>query len=167
MNIESKKTNIKSLHIMGVFSGIAAGAWLGTAEAPVHLVNLKISPFVVCVAMVSGIFAARWIVPTLLKGTKYLYFDFKSLPHIFIWATLAGALWTIANTLAVFAIRDIGLAVAFPIWNCNCVIGLFWGWLLFNELKGAIAKYYRHHRSQQYSDRRIYGGYYAAEPSGR
>ena len=53
------------------------------------------------------------------------------------WAILAGMLWAVANTLTVFAIRDVGLSIAFPLWNTNSLVGLFWGWLLFNELKGA------------------------------
>ncbi len=44
-----------------------------------------------------------------------------------------------ANTLTVFAIRDVGLAVAFPLWNANSLIGLLWGRLLFRELEGAGA----------------------------
>jgi len=50
---------------------------------------------------------------------------------------LAGCLWAVANTLTVFAIRDIGLSVAFPLWNLNSLLGIFWGWLLFRELRGA------------------------------
>jgi glucose uptake protein GlcU len=46
-------------------------------------------------------------------------------------------LWAVANTLTVFAIRDVGLAIAFPIWNTNTLIGILWGRLLFGELKGA------------------------------
>ncbi|MEI9972100.1 MAG: hypothetical protein WDO73_08595 [Ignavibacteriota bacterium] len=55
-----------------------------------------------------------------------------------IWAVLAGMLWAVANTLTVFAIRNVGLSIAFPLWNVNSLVGLFfWGWLLFNELRGA------------------------------
>jgi drug/metabolite transporter (DMT)-like permease len=31
----------------------------------------------------------------------------------------------------------VGLSIAFPLWNINSLVGLFWGWLLFNELRGA------------------------------
>jgi drug/metabolite transporter (DMT)-like permease len=31
----------------------------------------------------------------------------------------------------------VGLSVAFPLWNINSLVGLFWGWFLFNELRGA------------------------------
>jgi len=34
-------------------------------------------------------------------------------PHLIIWALLAGCLWAVANTLTIFAIRDIGLSIAF------------------------------------------------------
>jgi hypothetical protein len=37
----------------------------------------------------------------------------------------------------VYAIRDIGLAIAFPLWNANSLLGIAYGALLFNELRGA------------------------------
>ena len=49
-------------------------------------------------------------------------------------------LWAVANTLTVFAIRDVGLAIAFPLWNTNSLVGILWGRLLFGELKGAGAR---------------------------
>src|SRR5271169_2203311 len=90
----------RSLHGLGVICGLAAGVWLGAAEAPTKLVNAGFSPFAVSLCMV------------------------------------AGALWAVANTLTVFAIRDVGLATAFPLWNTNSLIGLLWGVLLFRELQG-------------------------------
>jgi drug/metabolite transporter (DMT)-like permease len=87
--------------------------------------------------MVAGVFVARWTLPTLLKGTGYVFHDLQARAHLVIWAILAGALWAVANTLTVFAIRDVGLSVAFPLWNINSLVGLFWGWFLFRELRGA------------------------------
>jgi glucose uptake protein GlcU len=87
--------------------------------------------------MVAGVFTARWTFPTLLKGTAYVVTDLAEKKHLIVWALLAGALWAVANTLAVFAIRDVGLAVAFPMWNANSLIGLLWGRFLFRELEGA------------------------------
>jgi drug/metabolite transporter (DMT)-like permease len=130
----------RSLHILGVMSGLAAGAWLGGAEAPTKLVTLGLSPFVISLAMVAGVFVARWTLPTLLKGTGYVWIDLRAKSHLIAWAIIAGALWAVANTLTVFAIRDVGISVAFPLWNCNGLAGLFWGWLLFNELRGATGK---------------------------
>ena len=49
-------------------------------------------------------------------------------------------LWAVANTLTVFAIRNVGLSIAFPLWNTNSLVGLLWGWLLFKELRGAGAR---------------------------
>ncbi|HLH33544.1 MAG TPA: GRP family sugar transporter [Alloacidobacterium sp.] len=126
-----------SMHGLGVACGLAAGVWLGGAEAPTKLVNVGISPFAVSLAMVLGVFVARWTVPTLLKGTDYVFSDLFTRPHLIVWAVLAGALWAVANTLTVFAIRDVGLAIAFPLWNANSLIGIFWGWLLFQEMRGA------------------------------
>jgi glucose uptake protein GlcU len=129
-----------SLHAMGVVCGLAAGVWLGAAEAPTKLVNAGFSPFAISLCMVAGVFTARWTFPTLLKGTSYVFTDLLAKKHLIIWAILAGALWAVANTLTVFAIRDVGLAVAFPLWNTNSLIGLIWARLLFCELKGAGTK---------------------------
>ncbi|MBS1823449.1 MAG: EamA family transporter [Acidobacteria bacterium] len=128
-----------SLHGLGVICGLTAGVWLGAAEAPTKLVNAGLSPFAVSLCMVAGVFTARWTFPTLLKGTGYVFADLMEKKHLIVWALLAGALWAVANTLTVFAIRDVGLAVAFPLWNANSLIGLFWGRVLFKELQGANA----------------------------
>jgi glucose uptake protein GlcU len=129
-----------SLHGLGVICGLTAGVWLGAAEAPTKLVNAGYSPYAISLCMVAGVFTARWTFPTLLKGTSYVFADIAEKKHLIVWALLAGALWAVANTLTVFAIRDVGLAVAFPMWNANSLIGLFWGRVLFQELKGASGK---------------------------
>jgi drug/metabolite transporter (DMT)-like permease len=126
-----------SLHTLGVLCGLAAGVWLGAAEAPTKLVDAGFSPFAISLCMVAGVFTARWTFPTLMKGTSFVFADLAAKPHLIVWALLAGALWAVANTLTVFAIRDVGLAVAFPLWNANSLIGLLWGCLLFRELRGA------------------------------
>jgi len=128
-----------SLHLLGVACGLAAGAWLGAAEAPTKLVTAGFSPFLISLGMVAGVFVARWTVPMALKGTGYIVRDLRRAPHLIVWAILAGMLWAVANTLTVFAIRDVGLSIAFPLWNANSLVGLFWGWLLFNELRGSTA----------------------------
>jgi glucose uptake protein GlcU len=129
-----------SLHGLGVICGLTAGVWLGAAEAPTKLVNSGFSPFAISLYMVAGVFTARWTFPTLLKGTAYVFADLLEKKHLIVWAFLAGALWAVANTLTVFAIRDVGLSVAFPMWNANALIGLFWGRVLFRELEGASGK---------------------------
>src|SRR5581483_10580001 len=112
----SSSTPGRSLHALGVMCGLAAGAWLGAAEAPTKLVAAGLSPFVISLAMVAGVFVARWTLPTVLKGTGYVFSDLRARWHLTIWAVLAGALWAVANTLTVFAIRDVGLSIAFPLW---------------------------------------------------
>lgn len=126
-----------SLHRVGVVCGLAAGAWLGAAEAPTKLVTVGFSPFIISLGMVAGVFVARWTVPMAIKGTGYVFMDLREKPHLVVWAVLAGMLWAVANTLTVFAIRNVGLSIAFPLWNTNSLVGLFWGWLLFNELRGS------------------------------
>ena len=129
-----------SLHKLGVFCGLAAAVWLGSAEAPTKLVNEGFSPFLISMGMVMGAFVARWTVPTLLKGTGFLFNDLREKPHLLVWALLAGMLWAVGNTLTIFAVRNVGLAIAFPLWNTNSLVGLAWGCLLFRELRGSKAK---------------------------
>ncbi len=129
-----------SLHGLGVVCGLAAGVWLGAAEAPTKLVSIGMSPFLISLCMVAGVFTARWTFPTLLKGTSYVFADLLSKKHLIVWALLAGCLWAVANTLTVFAIRDVGLATAFPLWNANSLIGIFWGRVLFREMEGGGTK---------------------------
>ncbi len=136
------KLSSRSLHRLGVACGLAAGAWLGAAEAPTKLVTVGFSPFLISLGMVAGVFVARWTVPMMLKGAGYIMLDLKEKAHLVIWAILAGMLWAVANTLTVFAIRNVGLSIAFPLWNTNSLVGLFWGWLLFNELRGCPARHW-------------------------
>jgi len=127
----------KKLQLLGILCGFAAGAWLGAAEAPTKLVSIGISPMVISLIMVVGVFLARWSVPALILGTSSVRADVRRTPHLVIWALLAGCLWAVANTLTIFAIRDIGLSIAFPLWNSNSLLGILWGFLFFNELRQA------------------------------
>ncbi|HTW46770.1 MAG TPA: GRP family sugar transporter [Acidobacteriaceae bacterium] len=122
---------------LGTVCAFAAGAWLGAAEAPARLVASGYSPFAISFCMVVGVFLARWTLPVMLRGAGSVVRDLQACPHLMVWAVLAGALWAVANTLTIFAIRDVGLAIAFPLWNTNTLIGIFWGWALFRELRGA------------------------------
>jgi drug/metabolite transporter (DMT)-like permease len=130
-------SGFRRLQAVGVFCGLSAGAWLGAAEAPTKLVSIGVSPMVISLSMVVGVFLARWSLPALIQGTSYLRADVRQVPHLIIWGALAGCLWAVANTLTIFAIRDIGLSIAFPLWNTNSLIGILWGVLFFNELREA------------------------------
>jgi len=130
-------TRSRSLQLLGIFSGLTAGAWLGAAEAPTKLVTLGLSPMVISLVMVVGVFLARWSLPALILGASSIRADARRAPHLILWAILAGCLWAVANTLTVYAIRDIGLSIAFPLWNSNSLLGILWGFLFFNELRGA------------------------------
>jgi glucose uptake protein GlcU len=127
----------RTLQLLGTFSGLTAGAWLGAAEAPTKLVTLGVSPMVISLVMVMGVFLARWSLPALILGTSSTRADAGRAPHLIVWAIVAGCLWAVANTLTVYAIRDIGLSIAFPLWNSNSLLGILWGFLFFNELRGA------------------------------
>lgn len=128
---------LRKLQALGILCGFGAGAWLGAAEAPTKLVTVGISPVVISLLMVAGVFLARWSVPALIRGTGQVGWDLRQAPHLVVWAVLAGCLWAVANTLTIFAIRDVGLSIAFPLWNTNSLIGIFWGVTLFNELRNA------------------------------
>jgi drug/metabolite transporter (DMT)-like permease len=130
---------LSRLQAVGVLSGLTAGAWLGAAEAPTKLVTLGIPPVAISLVMVLGVFLARWSLPALVRGTAGLRADLAHAPHLVAWAALAGGLWAVANTLTVHAIRDVGLAIAFPLWNSNGLLGIVWGALLFGELREAGA----------------------------
>lgn len=127
-------TRLRSLQAVGIFCGFAAGAWLGGAEAPIKLVNPEISPITVSLIMVMGVFLARWSVPAFIRGTAHIRSDVRQAPHLIVWAVLAGCMWAVANTLTIYAIRNVGLSIAFPLWNTNSLLGILWGCLLFKEL---------------------------------
>lgn len=127
----------ETAHGLGVLCGLGAGVWLGAAEAPTKLVTTGLSPYAISLCMVAGVFTARWTLPTLFKGTRQVFADLSEHRHLIPIAIMAGMLWAVANTLTVFAIRDVGLAIAFPLWNTNSLVGLLWGRVLFGELKGA------------------------------
>lgn len=128
-------SRLRSLQALGIFCGFAAGAWLGGAEAPIKLVNPNISPITVSLVMVCGVFLARWSVPAFIRGTSHVRADVRQAPHLVVWAVLAGCMWAVANTLTIYAIRNVGLSIAFPLWNTNSLLGIFWGFLLFHELR--------------------------------
>jgi len=134
---QQSESRSRSLQLLGMFSGFTAGAWLGAAEAPTKLVSIGISPVAISLIMVAGVFLARWSLPALVLGTSSVRADVRRAPHLVLWALLAGCLWAVANTLTIFAIRDVGLSIAFPLWNSNSLIGILWGFLLFNELRQA------------------------------
>lgn len=121
-----ESSRLRSLQALGIFCGFAAGAWLGGAEAPIKLVNPDISPVTVSLVMVCGVFLARWSVPALIRGTSHVRADVRQAPHLVVWAILAGCMWAVANTLTIYAIRNVGLSIAFPLWNTNSLLGIFW-----------------------------------------
>lgn len=130
-------TRQRTLQRLGTFCGLAAAIWLAGAEAPTKLVTIAVSPVLISFMMVLGAFISRWSLPALVRGTGDTFRDARQVPHLVLWGILAGCLWAIGNTLTIFAVRDIGLSLAFPLWNSNSLIGILWGTLLFKELHGA------------------------------
>ena len=135
--IQTDSSRQRTLHRLGIFCGFAAALWLAGAEAPTKLVTVSVSPFVISFMMVLGAFISRWSLPSLMRGTSDTLADVRQVPHLVVWGVMAGCLWAVGNTLTVFAVRDIGLSLAFPLWNSNSLIGILWGILLFKELHRA------------------------------
>jgi drug/metabolite transporter (DMT)-like permease len=142
VSITSAETSTDSsrqqkLQRLGIFCGFAAALWLAGAEAPTKLVTVSVSPLVISFMMVFGAFVSRWSLPAILSGTRETVSDARHVPHLILWGVMAGCLWAVGNTLTIFAVRDIGLSLAFPLWNANSLVGIVWGILLFKELHGA------------------------------
>ncbi len=133
----SERSRQRTLQTLGMFSGFSAALWLAAAEAPTKLVSVAVSPFVISFMMVLGAFVSRWSLPALIRGTSDIGADLRQVPHLVVWGVLAGCLWAVGNTLTILAIRDIGLSIAFPLWNSNSLVGILWGILFFKELHRA------------------------------
>jgi len=127
----------RELQQRGVLCGFSAALWLAAAEAPTKLVSVDVSPFVISFMMVLGAFISRWSLPALIRGTSEIGADLRQAPHLVVWGVLAGCLWAVGNTLTILGVRDIGLSIAFPLWNANSLIGILWGILFFKELHRA------------------------------
>ncbi|MGH9664086.1 MAG: GRP family sugar transporter [Bryobacteraceae bacterium] len=127
----------RKLHRLGIFCGVSAALWLAGAEAPTKLVTVAVSPLVISFMMVLGAFISRWSLPALIRGTADTFTDTRHVPHLVVWGVMAGCLWAVGNTLTIFAVKDIGLSLAFPLWNSNSLIGILWGIVLFKELHRA------------------------------
>ena len=132
-----ERSRQQQLQSLGIFCGFAAALWLAGAEAPTKLVTIAVSPFVISFMMVLGAFLSRWSLPALILGTSGTFSDIRNVPHLIVWGVMAGCLWAVGNTLTVFAVRDIGISIAFPLWNANSLIAIIWGTLLFRELHRA------------------------------
>src|ERR1700722_6977591 len=79
----------KKLHALGGVCGFTAAAWLRTSEAPTKLVSIGVSPLVISLIMVVGVFLARWSLPALAIGTSSIRADVQRSPHLIVWALLA------------------------------------------------------------------------------
>lgn len=133
-NSDSRQHKLQKL---GIFCGVSAALWLAGAEAPTKLVTVAVSPLVISFMMVLGAFISRWSLPALVRSTSDIFTDVRQVPHLVVWGVMAGCLWATGNTLTIFAVKDVGLSLAFPLWNSNSLIGIIWGTLLFKELHRA------------------------------
>jgi len=136
-NVPLDLSRQRVLHRLGIFCGLAAALWLAGAEAPTKLVTVAVSPVLISFMMVFGALISRWSLPALVRGTGDTWRDARKVPHLVLWGVMAGCLWAVGNTLTIFAVREIGLSLAFPLWNSNSLIGIIWGTLLFKELHGS------------------------------
>src|ERR1700737_5653658 len=91
-SIAQDATRPRKLQLLGILSGFTAGAWLGAAEAPTKLVSIGLSPIVISLIMVVGVFLARWSVPALILGTSSVRADVRRAPPPIILAFVAARL---------------------------------------------------------------------------
>ena len=54
-------------------------------------------------------------------------------------ASLAGFLWTLGNYMSVIAVDRLGMAVGFPLVQCNLIISNIWALFYYHEIKGRNA----------------------------
>ena len=87
--------------------------------------------------MVAGVFVARWTVPVALKGTSYVLAGPSR--EAASDGLGPGCGHAVGGGQYADGLRGskCGLSIAFPLWNINSLVGLFWGWLLFHELRGS------------------------------
>jgi drug/metabolite transporter (DMT)-like permease len=135
--IQTDRSRQRTLHRLGIFCGVSAALWLAGAEAPTKLVTVSVSPLIISFMMVAGAFISRWSLPAVIRSTSDTFTDVRKVPHLIVWGIMAGCLWAVGNTLTIYAVKDIGLSLAFPLWNSNSLIGIIWGTLLFKELHRA------------------------------
>ena len=72
--LDQQTSRARKLQALGILSGFTAGAWLGAAEAPTKLVSVGVSPVVISLIMVLGVFLARWSLPALIP-VSYTHLD--------------------------------------------------------------------------------------------
>jgi len=58
--------------------------WLGAAEAPTKLVSIGVSPMVISLIMVVGVFSGALSLPALILGTSSVRADVRRAPHLII-----------------------------------------------------------------------------------
>src|SRR5207247_5177800 len=83
---------LRRLQLAGIASGFTAGAWLGAAEAPTKMVTLGLSPVVISLAMVMGVFLAWWRLPALVRGMAAMGADVRQRLAYLVWADVGGLL---------------------------------------------------------------------------
>lgn len=56
-------------------------------------------------------------------------------------ALLAGTLWSTGNLLSILAIDALGLAVGYPLIQCQIIISNLWAMLYYHELQTSLASW--------------------------
>ena len=69
--------HLRDLHIIGTWSGLTAGVWLGAAEAPPSSWSPGLSRVLISFCMVLGVFVGRWSLPALVHGARYIRADVR------------------------------------------------------------------------------------------
>jgi Transmembrane family, TMEM144 of transporters len=54
-------------------------------------------------------------------------------------ALSTGLMWSLGNFFSIYATEFLGMAIAFPLVQCNLVVSSLWGILYYREVQGASA----------------------------
>jgi glucose uptake protein GlcU len=116
--------------VTGVFGG---SILMPLQLAPEHVRGLSFVPS----------FGLGTLLVAPLITLPYMYLS-RSSPSRGHWAVresllpglMAGFVWNGANVCSIYAISDLGYAVAYPLMQCAIAVAAIWGVLVFKEIRG-------------------------------
>jgi glucose uptake protein GlcU len=126
--------------IAAVWAGLFGGLILAPktfADSSIHAVAYLPS-MALGVALVAPVLT---IVVGMLGGARRLPSK-ASMQTAASWGIAAGIVWNLGNVLSILATDRVGVAVAYPLFQCGLLVAGMWGILLFDELeRPCIAAY--------------------------
>jgi len=113
---------------VGIFGGTIA-LWAQFKGIPENATDIKWLPSFASGVAIAAPFSL--ILPYSIENEVRWHVRAGLLPGI-----IGGTLWNGANLASLYAIDELGYAVAYPIMQSSLIVAALWGVLLFKELKG-------------------------------